>query len=141
MRNKNNCPQFSNSGKRQTSSPWFVLIKQAQCLMKPIHLFHFISTKFISTPSLKYLKNLSTMLSTLQAENFQWKKNWWKEWKSKNNIDMIRIYTLKWFQYVLILIFQFVKIPMIRLNLQFRIFIQKKQFNFLKFHKNISYNI
>merc|ERR1712074_386065 len=27
-----------------------------------VHLFHFISTKFISTPSLRYLKNLSTML-------------------------------------------------------------------------------
>ena len=39
-----------------------------------VHLFHFISTKFISTPSLKYLKNISTMLSSLQAESFHQEK-------------------------------------------------------------------
>ena len=34
------CPRFSISGMRQTSSPWFVLLKQAQCLIKPIHMIY-----------------------------------------------------------------------------------------------------
>ena len=37
-------------------------------------LFFYISTSFISTPSLTYLENLSTSLSTLQADIFNSKK-------------------------------------------------------------------
>ena len=36
--------------------------------MELIHFFFYISTSFISTPSLRYWENLSTLLSTLQAE-------------------------------------------------------------------------
>ena len=45
-----------------------------------VHFF-FISTSFISTPSLRYWKNLSTLLSTLQAEIFNSEKNFGKFFK------------------------------------------------------------
>ena len=40
----------------------------------PNYTFFYISTSFISTPSLRYWENLSTLLSTLQAEISDLKK-------------------------------------------------------------------